>query len=239
LTDWTWSQAVSSVEWDLMIEKDVAPRDPSVAATGGYYWSYAFNFEQGVAGRVGLQSEGIYQSVPSDPIEVTKMAVFWLSGPPMAAELGDIPFPEARVAETSAAGADWLTIHARFAWQECHVYRIRFGPESTNPEGNTWYGLWILDTTEGNELFLGRMLLPPDVGLLSPFSSSRTTPIEFGPSTTCEVTVPVSAIFGTPVSGDGLTPTRHTNRFESMLRCSSSRFTDFVDAVRHELAVVP
>lgn len=240
LTDWAWPGPMEGMQWDLVVEQDVTARGPLDAPTGGYYWSHAFSFEQGVAGRVGIQSEGVYQAdPPTSPIEIAKMAVYWLSGPPLAAELGDIPYPDARVAEVSIGGTDWLTIHARFDWLECHIYRMRFAPHSTDDAGNIWYGTWIDDITDGVEVFLGRMLLSSEAGALSPFTTLRTTPIDFVPVEACDVTTPVSALFGTPTTTDGQVPTDHTNRFSSEPRCGTSRFTEFPGAVRHELAVVP
>src|SRR5690606_21980437 len=125
------------------------------------------------------QAEGAYSSVPGTVPEITKMAVFWLSGPPLEAELGDIGFPDARVAQTPAAGANWYTIHARFPWEPCHVYELTFASDSTDERG-IWYSAWIDDTTSGTLTLLGRMLLPADTGALSPLSIFSTQPIEFG-----------------------------------------------------------
>jgi hypothetical protein len=166
------------------------------------------------------------------------MAVFWLSGPPLQAELGDIAYPDARVAEETAVGADWLTIHAKFDWQVCRWYELSFGPESEDAAGNVWYGAWIEDTESGETTFLGRMLLPADVGLLSPFSIARTDPFNYVEPTSCTGLPYGAAIFGAPMPiGEQSTPRDRSNRFEALPRCGSSRFTDFSLAVRHEAAV--
>lgn len=237
-TDWLWPAPTRALQWELVIERDVAPRSAVQAPTGGYYWSHHFTFEEGVAGIFGIQSEGGYQSDPPDSrVQFTSMAVFWLSGPPLAGELGDIAYPDARVAPMTASGAQWLTIHARLEWQECHVYRFRVAPHSEDEEGNVWYGAWITDVTDDVETFLGRMLLPTDTGALVPFSTSRTAPIDFG-ALRCDEPDPVSAMFGAPFSEQDGWQARHgTTRFSSRRRCPTSRFTYFERAVRHELSV--
>jgi hypothetical protein len=229
------------MQWDFMVEQEVEPRGALDPPIGGYYWAHRFSFTEGVAGHIGLQAEGGYQTDPPDSlIELTKIAVFWLSGPPLAAELGDIPYPEARVAPEAKSGGNWLTIHARFDWHVCHVYRFRFGPESTNTDGSTWYGAWIEDTTDDVEVFLGRMLLPADTGTLTPFSVATTDPFDFIVPTACNLADPVSAVFGAPSAiSEAQQASASTNRYGDEPRCATSRFTQFPHAVRHELAVVP
>ncbi|HLV64279.1 MAG TPA: hypothetical protein VKY73_00635 [Polyangiaceae bacterium] len=238
-TDWTWPSSVASMEWELMVEREIERALPNVPEAG-YYWTHQFSFEGGVGGYLGIQAEGGYQEVPpGSEIFFTKMAVFWLSGPPLDAELGDIAYPDARIAPISAAGVSYLTIHARFEWQACHVYRFRIAPESTASTG-VWYGAWIEDVTDGVETFLGRMLLPADTGLLAPFSISRTQPINRWEPSACGQRQPGSAVFGTPRSvEDGVTPIFHTNRFVAPLRCTISQFTEFPGGVRHELGLPP
>lgn len=232
-TEWTLSDAVESLEWDLSVERDVNETEPPSA---GYYYHQRFWFDRGIVGIFGIQAEGIYQAEPpTSEVNVTKMAVFWLSGPPLDAELGDIAFPDARVAPTTANGVSWLTIHARFAWEACHVYRFRVAPESTDPSGNVWYGGWIDDTTTGEITLLGRMLVPSDSGSITPFTVSRVSPIVFD-ARTCAVPSPTTAVFGAPRGNGGVVTSSHTNRFESPARCATSRFTNFGDAaVRHQI----
>lgn len=239
-TDWTWPANVEAMEWDFMVEREPPLRSRSEAPLGGYYWMHRFSFTNGVAGIFGLQAEGGYQTdPPNSPIEITKMAVFWVSGPPLDAELGDISYPDARVAPATASGLSWLTIHARFPWQACHIYRMRVGPESEDDAGNLWYGAWINDITDGTETLLGRVLLPPDVGRLSAFSVSRTSPIDFGTPASCAAHSPVSAIFGTPRSLDGsVVASAYSNRFAEPPRCGNSRFAEVPGGVRHELGAV-
>jgi hypothetical protein len=233
-TDWTWSSPADSIQWDLMIEGEV---ERPTETSPGYYWAHQFWFERGVTGIIGLQDEGKYQSdPPGGTAEWTKMAVFWLSGPPIDAEYGEIGYPNARIYTQPAAGLNWTTIHAKFEWVPCHIYQMRFAPDTTEA-GSTWYGAWITDRTTGKTTLLGRMLLPQDAGQISPYSVSRTTTITREP-TSCEPSPRVSAIFGKPTAVDGSrTHSEHGNRFTTPAGCRRSRFTDFPDAVRHEMSV--
>lgn len=236
-SDWSLPEPTTGMAWDLTIEKDVPSGPPMV----GYYWHNQFSFVPGVDGRLGLQTNGIYQA---DPInrpgqsETVPMVVFWLSGPPLAAELGDIPEPDARVAPVSGSGLDWQTIHAKFTIEECHTYRFRIGIESTEEDGSMWYGAWITDLTADKVTFLGRMLLPSDSGLLSTFSSSRTVQIFFAP-TQCNQLYTASALFGAPVSDSGDVASNVSNYFSPPYGCRHSYIAAFDDVVRHEMSANP
>ncbi len=237
LTDWIRPMPSPTLSWELMVEQDVPERGPNQSPVTGYYWANHFFFEGGVDGVFGLQTEGFYQAdVPTGEFEFTKIAVFWLSGPPLDAELGDIPYPDARVASENAAGATWTTIHARFEWEECHVYLLSVAPQSTEDDGSLWYGAWIEDLNTGERILLGRMLLPSDVGMISTFSTSRTFPIDFGTATDCSVHQYASALIGAP-NGEGGISSLLQSRVAEPARCPTSRATPFERAVRHELGV--
>lgn len=243
-TQWNWPSPVASMEWDLMVEREIV-RTPMGAPvpTTGYYWAHQFSFEGGIDGFLGIQAEGGYNDEqPNSSVDWTKMAVFWLSGPPTEAELGDIAFPDARIGTVTAAGVFYWTIHARFDWQVCRAYHFRFGPESTETtDGSIWYGAWIEDTTAGVETFLGRMRLPVGSGQLSAFSLSRTMHIDFVANpTSCDIPAHASALFGMPRANAGeVVPESDMHRFDAPLSCPISRFTEFPGAVRHEVGVPP
>jgi len=240
-TDWLWPAPVPSMQWELMVEREIERDSATGPPRGGYYWAHQFSFVDDTDGWLGIQAEGGYQEEPpASPIEFTKIAVFWISGPPLAAELGDIAYPDARVAPDTAGGSSYLTIHARFDWQVCRIYSFRVAPHSTEEDGSTWYGAWITDTAAGVETLLGRMLLPADTGPLASSSVFRTVPIVFGEPTSCDIPAHASAVFGRPRTGDANAEAPvGTNRFSEPPRCSSSRFTKFDSAVRHELGVPP
>lgn len=234
-TDWSLPEPTTGMEWTLTIEYDVAVA-PGQQPTVGYYWHNQFSFVPGIAGRIGVQEHGYYDPKTGVPgsAEYTRMAVFWLSGPPLAAELGQVA--ESRIASEQAVGLDWLTIHAKFDWQVCHTYRFRVDVESTDADGNMWYGAWITDETDGTVTFLGRMLMPRDSGLLSTLSSSRTSPIRFAP-TSCDQLFQTSAIFGAPTSATGQRAVRVADHFFQPFGCRRSLIADYEESVRHQLSV--
>lgn len=241
ISDWVWPAPVSSLKWELMVEREISRPTPASPPTSGYYFAHQFSFVEGVVGFMGLQAEGGYQAdPPSSAVDFTKMAVFWVSGPPLSGELGDIAYPDARVASATVAGVSFLTIHARFEWQACRVYRLRVGPDETESDGSTWYRASIEDMSAGTETSLGRLLLPADVGQFSPFSVSRTMPIDFRDNAACDAQAPSSVVFGAPsAEDDGIRASLATSRFVEPLRCTSSRLTELPGAVRHELGLQP
>lgn len=233
-TDWSLPEPTTGMEWTLTIEYD--PPEPPTGPTVGYYWHNQFSFVPGIAGRIGLQDNGYYDPKTGVPgsTEYTKMAVFWLSGPPLAAEIGDV---EGRAAPETAVGLSWQTIHAKFEWEECHTYRFKVDIESTEPNGDMWYGAWITDETEGKVSFLGRMLMPADSGLLSTLTSTRTSPIRFGGITSCDQLYQTSATFGAPTSTSGQRAVHVGDHFFQPFGCRRSLIADYDGAVRHQLSV--
>jgi hypothetical protein len=171
------------------------------------------------------------------------MVVFWISSPgitqediPNRAELGDIEEPDARIMPD--ANGNFITLHAKFAWETCRTYRLRVGVESIEENGDRWLGAWILDVDADDETYFGRIRLVPDAGQFVPFNSLRTTPIERAPFASCEDTEPVSALFGWPTGNLGtMTPDSRNSHFPPTTRCGSSRFTLFPTSIRHELGV--
>ncbi|HEU5073286.1 MAG TPA: hypothetical protein VFU02_03920, partial [Polyangiaceae bacterium] len=152
-TDWTWPVAMRSLEWDVKVEREIV-RPPGVEdPTSGYYYAHQFSFQGGNPGTFGIQAEGGYDEYPGQQFEFTKIATFWLSA--LDAELGDIPSPDARVGTYTVFGIEYLTIHARFAWEVCRTYRFRIAPHSSEADGSTWYGAWIVDVDAGVETLLG------------------------------------------------------------------------------------
>jgi hypothetical protein len=225
------------MEWELMVENEIPLASPG-RGEDGYYFAQQFSFSEGVTGILGMQVNGGYQVEVTDTPLMTKILVFWLSGPPRSAELGDIPSPDARVLPQSATGVDWLTIHAKFDWQACHVYRFRFGPESAMADGSVWYGAWVLDKTTNVETFIGRMLLAGGVGQLLPYSISKVSPISPRSVDSCSASPQISVVYGIPSGNSGAAfSTSHASRFTAPTRCPTSRFTEFPGAVRHELGV--
>jgi hypothetical protein len=231
-TDWFWPTPLESIEWDLLIERELV--------TDGYFWAHQFSFsDTPVGGFIGLQMNGGYRAEPPDgPYERSDMVLIWISGPPVAAELGDIPFPDARTWLEADRGLEWWTIHARVNLDACVTYGVRFGRESTAPSGDVWYGGWIRDGATGVETFVGRILVPATWGPLAGFTTEITQRIDYVPPQSCTEAEPSSALYATPsANGGSMAPTNHNNRFDSELRCATSRFTEFSYGVRHELGI--
>jgi hypothetical protein len=237
-TDWSWPMPVDSLEWDLVMETD--PPDD------GYYWAHQFSFvNSGSSGFLGLQAHGGY-SDPANPgpIDWTKMAVFWIAGPPSDAELGDFTGKNGRKAPQTQYGVQWMTIHAKYDWTACHVYHLKLGPDGTTDAGDVWYGAWITDKTTGVMNFIGRMLIPSSWGQLAALSTTLTTRIDNAapdvPVVNCSDPEPTSGIFGLPTAdGNTVQPSGYKNRFAVPARCATSRFTDLPEGVRQEIGVRP
>jgi hypothetical protein len=231
-TDWFWPAPLESIEWDLLIERD--------HVTDGYFWAHQFSFsETPVGGFIGLQMNGGFRANPPDgPYETADMVLIWVSGPPVAAELGDVPFPEARTWLEAARSVEWWTIHAKVNLEPCVTYSVRFGQESTATTGDVWYGGWLRDGSTGVETFVGRILVPATWGPLAGFTTEITQRIDYDPPVSCSEPEPSSALYSTPTANGGLMrPTNHSNRFDSQLRCATSRFTELPGGVRHELGL--
>jgi hypothetical protein len=241
-TDWIWPKAIESIEWDLVIETD-----PEV---DGYYWAHQFSFAEGIPGYFGLQAHGGYQEdptpTPSMPTgsrpSFVKMALLWIRGAPEG-EVGDIPFPDARAAVVTTGAVEWMTVHARFEWEACHLYRLKLAKHSVSEDGDNWFGFWIHDRTTDVQTFFGRVRVPGAAGQFLNLSTSFTNRIDDAPGptvVTCEDPEPASAIFGIPSANDGqLVPSGSRPRFADPPRCPSSRFTELVNGVRQEIGLRP
>ncbi len=230
-TDWSWSAPSDSVEAELRIETDLSK--------DGYFWAYQFGFVGGIGGFFGLQRRGGYQADPPDgPVEVAEMAVFWVGGSPLRAELGDIQYPNARAYLEQKMGSGWWTLHARYEWSICQNYRLRVARQSTEATGDIWYGATVRDEVTGVDTFIGRVLVPAAWGQLSTAGSTWIDRIGRGTLTTCNDIEYSSGTFLTPSAANGtLSPTSHSNRFEMPGSCPNARFTELPEGVRHEVGV--
>lgn len=228
-TDWTWPSAVDSMEFEIMVETQ--------ARSDGYFWAHEFDFVGGSGGFLGIQQRGGYQAEPPNgQVDIANMVVFWISGGQLAAELGDIAFPEAR---THLRDDQWWTINARYDFRPCRSYWLRVGRQGTDPSGNLWYGAWIRDGESGASTFIGRILVRAALGQLAPLSSMFSNRVIPAVATSCSTPEPASVQFGVPFGGDGsVRPSRHENRFE-MRMCPTSRFTELASSVRHEVGLMP
>jgi hypothetical protein len=227
-TDWIWPQPLDSVEFEFAVEAEVSEDT--------YYWAYEFGFVAGARGLLGMQANGYYQADPPDgEIEETKMVQFWIGGPPLDAELGDVA--DARAAEEVAGGVPGRSIQTKFPWEPCHVYRFRLGLDGTDEAGNRWYGATVVDTTTGVSSYLGHMLIPLDWGRLATTSTMWAERYPTTATLSCGAVQYSSVVFGHPIGNAGIAPTSYTNRFGPAEECGTSRFTEFANAIRHEVGV--
>jgi hypothetical protein len=231
-TDWRWAEPFDSLEWELRVEAE--------PADDGYIFAQEFSLEAGNTGLATLQANGGYQSdPPGGPTDIVKIVQFWIEGPPLRAELGDIAYPDARTALETQRGVDWWTINARYDWQACRVYRFRLTREEAETTGGRWYAARVLDTESGVETLIGRILTPEAWGRLAAPIRSWINRIGWSPLGSCDAPQAASAIFGVPTANGGaLEPTAKMHRFGTPL-CPTSRFTDFPNAVRQEVGQLP
>ena len=236
-TDFSWSTAFDSTEIELVVESEHV-RD-------GYFWAYQFGLTGNpVGGFVGLQANGGYQAVPPNgEVELTTMAVFWMSGAPLKAELGNIPYPDARTylkvdnPATTPNPNTWWTIHAKYSFSRCRPYRLRVARVAQEANGDIWYGATIRDVQANTDTYLGRILVPAAWGQIRT-TSAFTDRIGWGAPTSCAYPEYASGRFSFPSAGDGsLSPLTHPNRFANPAHCGTSRFTELLGGVRHELSV--
>jgi len=231
-TDWSFEGSSDSIEVELVIE--------SRPAHDGYFWASQFSFVgSAIGGFVGLQARGGYQAEPPDgDTDIADMAVFWIGGSPLRAELGDIAAPDARPYAQLSSGTQWWTIHARYDLVTCRPYRLRVARQAQEANGDAWYGAWVRDNQSNVETFIGRIQVPAAWGLLADKSTTFSDRVGWGTVSSCSYPEYVSARFGIPSAASGsLAPTAHSNRFGSPAKCSSSRFTELSDGVRQELGV--
>ncbi len=227
-TDWLWTGPFDSLEWELRVE--VAPPND------GYIWAQEFSLANGNTGLVTLQANGGYQAEPpAGPTQIANIVQFWISGPPIRAELGDIAAPDARTSIETQVGLEWWTINALYEFVTCRTYRFSVVREETEPTGGRWYAARVSDTEAGAETLIGRILVPEVWGRFAPPTRSWTNRIGWAPVGTCDVPEAVSAIFGMPTANGGaIVPSSRNNRFAMPPLCPSSRITDFSNAVRQE-----
>ncbi|HET9933027.1 MAG TPA: hypothetical protein VFQ35_20130 [Polyangiaceae bacterium] len=244
-SDWSWSARADAMEIDLTVEDEPPPGDD------GYFWAYQFGLagSPGMAGGfIGLQVNGKFTNTETNVTDYsTRLAVFWIAGPPLDGKFEDIVEPRAVRYSTPAFGTQWLAMNVIYPWEKCRTYRLRVGRHSVE-NGDIWYGAWITDTTTQVTTFIGRILVPGSWGQLARTSTSWCDRIGWGSVNSCSALSHVSASWRSPTATVMATNTTFMpsasakNSFGSStspLRCASSRFTDLPDGVRQESGVSP
>ena len=230
-TDWNVPTPFDSIEIEVRLETETV--------TDGFVFAHEVPFAAGPVVLLTFQSLGGYQAdPPGGPVVLTKMAQFWISGPPLAAELGDIPYPDARTYLTMEVRGEWWSINARYDWELCRPYRLRLAALSAGTGGSTWYGAWVIDVENATETLLGRMLVPDAWGGLTSPTSTWSNRIGWSSLTSCGDVEPVSVLFGAPTVADGAA-TLAGHRFGALPACPNTRIEDFDTAVRQRIGGPP
>jgi hypothetical protein len=142
---WNGTQ-IGFYNFDVLLTIDV---DPGTSAY--YYWAHQFHFNNGDGGYMGLQTNGSMQGR-----WVGKMAIFsiWQA---KAAQ----PGPGAACERFTGEGEGW-SCRMQYKWVQGHAYRLRLWELccADKPQQDEWWGAWIMDTTTGQEVFLGQIQVP-------------------------------------------------------------------------------
>ena len=230
-TDWTVPTPYDSIEIEVRLETE--------SMTDGFVWTHEVPFAAGPVVLLAFQSQGGFQAdPPAGPVERAKLAQFWISGPPLAAELGDIPYPNARAYLAQEVRGEWWSINAIYEWEACRPYRLRLAELEPGASGSTWYGAWVIDVVAATETLLGRMLVPDAWGGLTSPTSTWSNRIGWGMLEACEDVEPVSVIFGAPTNPSGAA-TSWEHRFGALPACPNTRIEDFETAVRQRIGGPP
>jgi hypothetical protein len=162
------------------------------------------------------------------------MTQFWISGPPLAAELGDIQYPDARASRIAEVRGEWWSINAKYDWQPCRPYRLRLAAQESEPGGSTWYAAWVIDVDGETQTLVGRMLVPDAWGGLSSPTSTWSNRIGWSMLDTCDEIEAVSTLFGAPSTTSGLATLRE-HSFGALPACPNTRIETFDSAVRQRI----
>jgi hypothetical protein len=227
-TDWTVPTPYDSVEVEMRMEVETA--------ADGFVWTHELPFAAGPVVILAFQSMGGYQADPPNGSVVrTKMAQFWISGPPLEAELGDIAYPDARAYLDMEARSQWWAINARYEWQACRAYRFRFSALAPEPNrAATWYGAWVIDVDAATETSLGRMLVPDAWGGLTSPTTIWSNRFGWRVLDSCDDIEAVSTWFGAPATSSGA-GVLLGHRFGALEACANTRIDVLDGAVRQRI----
>lgn len=144
--DWPQPSGSGFYNFDVFLTIDV---DPGVQSA--YYWAHQFGFKNGDDGYMGLQTNGFMQGE-----WVGKMAIFSIWDA-LEAE----PGPGALSEEFTGEGEGW-SCRIKYNWAEGHTYCLRIWEIccAEQPWEDKWWGAWIIDTSTGQETFIGKIKVP-------------------------------------------------------------------------------
>lgn len=142
--DWPQVSDKGFDDFEVSLTVDI---DPGIKSY--YYWAHQFSFENGDGGYMGLQTNGCMQGQ-----WVGKMAIFSIWD-----ALDAKPGPGASFERFTGEGEGW-SCRKKYNWVEGHTYGLRIEKEEVDEKQNRWWGAYIIDTTTGEETFLGRIKVP-------------------------------------------------------------------------------
>ncbi len=133
--------------FDVFLTTDVDPGTQSY-----YFWAHQFHFKEGDVGYMGLQTNGYMQGR-----WVGKMAIFSIWNA-VAAK----PGPGAACEWFTRQNGEGWSCRMQYNWVQGRTYRLRLWELccAEKPWEDEWWGAWILDTTTGQEVFLGQIQVP-------------------------------------------------------------------------------
>ncbi len=142
---WNGTQ-IGFYNFDVFLTVDV---DPGISSA--YFWAHQFHFKDGDGGYLGLQTNGYMQGR-----WVGKMAIFSIWNAKAAR-----PGPGAACERFSGEGEGW-SCRMQYNWSQGRTYRLRLWELccAHRPWEDEWWGAWILDTTTGQEVFIGQIQVP-------------------------------------------------------------------------------
>jgi hypothetical protein len=132
--------------FDVFLTIDVDP-----GSSSAYYWAHQFQFQNGAGGYMGLQTNGYMQGR-----WVGKMAIFSIWNAKDAK-----PGSGAACERFGGEGEGW-SCRMRYNWTQGRIYRLRLWELccAERPWEDEWWGAWIMDTSTGQEVFIGQILVP-------------------------------------------------------------------------------
>ena len=205
--DWTQVSDKGFDDFEVSLTVDV---DPGIKSY--YYWAHQFEFKNGNIGYMGLQTNGCMHGQ-----WVGKMAIFsvW---EPLDAE----PGPGASFEWFTGEGEGW-SCRKKYNWIEGHTYSLRIEKEEVDEKQNRWWGAYIIDTTAGEETFLGRIKVPASWKGLA--ASSAVWVEYYGKVYDCNSTPYAEARFEQPTAN-------------GLLRYSPNKLTNFTGEICPENASI-
>jgi hypothetical protein len=201
-TYWYWPSAPSG-----FYNMDALITPQADGSPDGYYFSnyFVYNNDTAHGGYIGLQTNG---SAPTG-----KIAIFSLWG----ATSGHGP----QYAAPFGGEGTGYSVRISYPWVVNHTYRLRVWYTGNASLGDTWDG-YVKDQNTGVESWIGSILAPPGVGLISPSWSATFHERYTGSTAGCSSMNYSSVTFtGITANNGSIAPMSHTNIEIDMPLCRS------------------